>query len=59
MTIVMLCFNCQHTNREQLGMPGFELLICRFETFSEAHQHMIANPDHYVSMEAQETSEED
>jgi hypothetical protein len=58
-TVVMICFNCQHTNKQMLGMPGFELVNCRFETFSEAHQHMIANPDHYISMEVQESSEEE
>jgi len=46
--IYIECHNCQHVNKNELGMPGFQFKQTRFETFSEAHQHMIENPDHYM-----------
>lgn len=58
-TIVIVCHNCQQVNKQELGMPGFELLDCRFETFSGAHQHMINNPDHYMTMVGIEENEEE
>lgn len=42
------CHNCQHENKMNMGIPGFELKQTKFETFSEAHTHMIENPDHYM-----------
>lgn len=44
------CNDCQHYNKQLLGTHGFERKQTRFESFSEAHTHMIQNPDHYMDL---------
>ena len=47
-SIYIQCLDCQHINRNELGMPGFELLQTRFETFDEAHRHASEKPNHVM-----------
>lgn len=46
----MKCYDCEHENASKLGTQGYELKATRFESFSEAHKHMMDNPDHYVDI---------
>jgi len=59
MTIIIKCYDCHHTNREELGMPGFELLETNFTSFSEAHRHMMQHPDHYMDFNIIEEQHDD
>ena len=59
LSILMTCNSCLHTNQDKLGMPGFEVIEYRFTAFSEAHQHMIKNPTHYIDISIYDESEDD
>ena len=58
MTIIITCYDCLHINRQERGAPGFEMRSYVFETFSEAHQHMITYPDHYLMFEIRKDEDE-
>lgn len=45
-SITIICYDCQHKNHTELGMPGFEFQQYEFLSFGEAHRHMIEHPDH-------------
>lgn len=58
MTIEIECTSCYHINRQQLGEPGFELLVYQFDTFSEAWAHQYEHRDHHLTMRIIEDDEE-
>jgi len=39
------CWTCQHRNRQNLGMPGFELIQTEFDSLSDAINHWNHNKD--------------
>jgi len=60
MTVVMTCFNCQRDNQRSVDSTSIvkEFKPYVFGSFSEAHKHMMENPEHYVDITIQETDEE-
>jgi len=40
------CYDCQHQNIQQMGVPGYELVETEFDSFSAAFNHALLNPDH-------------
>lgn len=59
MNIVIICNDCQQYNKQNLGTDGFEFRDTKFTAFSDAYNHMKDNPDHWMSMEVREESEDD
>ena len=53
-----LCHDCHQVNKQELGMPGFELIDCEWETISAAVNHVIQHPDHWVDTQVIDESEE-
>jgi hypothetical protein len=49
MEVVITCESCRHRNRQDLGMPGFEVLQTEF-VFSDAWQHQFEHRDHYMEI---------
>ena len=56
--ISIVCDSCLHTNKQKLGMPGFEVLPYEFFSFSEAYLHMYSNPHHYMTIQIKESEDE-
>jgi len=57
MIVRLVCHDCQHINKDRLGMPGFELLEYEFDSFSDAYTHMVQHPNHHISISIIEESE--
>lgn len=56
--IYFQCVDCAKRNKNLLGTHGFERLQTDFDTFSDAWQHMTANPNHTMLTKIYDDSDE-
>lgn len=55
--IIFKCQSCQDENKRG-NISNYYEIREEFHLFSEAHQHMIENPDHVMDISIYEESEE-
>ncbi len=48
-TIIFKCFHCQGANKHR--NEGAELIQDEFTTFSDAVQHSVNNPSHWIDLQ--------
>lgn len=58
LTIAIQCYDCNYYNRQYLGTEGFEYRITEFTSFSEAFDHKVENPNHYMTFVIHEEKSE-
>lgn len=57
--ITIVCFNCKFAKNQYLNLAWNPNLITEFDSFSEAHRHMIEFPDHEMHFEIHNNDNEE
>lgn len=57
-TIYFKCLDCQQYNRQNAGMPEFESRITRFDSFTQAFEH-VYETSHEIVVESEQSQEDE